>query len=64
MDAIVVLGRFQSLLPLARSLVEIVQQVVAVTALDQLFCIFLLEDRKRRWKDQCFLVWKVPVASV
>lgn len=47
MDAIVVLCCFQSLLPLARGLVEIVQQVMALTALVQLFCIFLLEDRKR-----------------
>lgn len=47
MYAIVVLCCFQSLLPLARSLVEIVQQVIALTALVQLFCIFLSEDRKR-----------------
>lgn len=46
MDAVAVLSCFQSLFPLARGLIEIVQQVVALTALVQLLCIFLLEDRK------------------
>lgn len=54
MDAIMDFSCLQSLLPLARSLVEIVQQVIALTALVQLFCIFLLKDRKRLWKDKCF----------
>lgn len=58
MDAIVVLCCFQSFLPLARSLVEIVQQVIALTALVQLFCIFLLEDRKRWQTDKWFLSGK------
>lgn len=54
MDAITVLCCFQSLLPLARGLVETVQQVIALTALVQLFCIFLLEDRKHDRKVNAF----------
>lgn len=49
MDTIVNFSDLQSLLPLARGLVERVQQVIALTALVQLLCIFLLKDRKRRW---------------
>jgi len=63
-DAVVALCRSQSLLPLAGRLVEMVQQVKALAALVQLFCIFLSEDRKRRWKDECRGVGKVPVFSV
>lgn len=45
-DAVVSLGRLQSSRPFAEGLIEGVQQVVAMTALVQLFCIFLLQDRK------------------
>lgn len=54
MDAIVVLCRVQRLLPLARGLVESVQQVKALTALVQLFCLFLLEDRKHERNVNAF----------
>lgn len=54
MDAIAVLRRVQSLRPLARGLVESVQQVKALTALVQLLCLFLLEDRKRDRKVNAF----------
>lgn len=47
MDAIMTFSDFQSLLPLAGRLVENVQQVIALTTLVQLLCIFLFEDRKR-----------------
>lgn len=62
-DAIVVLCCFQGLLPLARGLVEIVQQVIALTALVQLLCIFLLEDRKQDRKVNAFGL-ESPVVSV
>lgn len=63
MDAIVALCCFQGLLPLARGLVEIVQQVIALTALVQLLCIFLLEDRKQDRKVNAFGL-ESPVVSV
>lgn len=43
---------FQSLLPLSGGLVETVQQVKALAALVQLFCIFLLKDRKHDGKPK------------
>lgn len=63
MDAIMDFSSLQSLLPLARSLVEIVQQVIALTALVQLLCIFLLKNRKRLWKEM-LLVGKSHGLSV
>lgn len=60
MDAVAALCRLQGLLPLSRGLVEVVEQVVALTALVQLLCIFLLEDRKRDREADAFGFWKVP----
>lgn len=53
-DAVAALCRLQGLLPLSRGLVEVVQQVVALTAFVQLLCVFLLEDRKRDTEADAF----------
>lgn len=50
MNAIQCLCCFQSLLPLARGLVEAVEQVKALTVLVQPFCVFLLRGKKHEGK--------------
>lgn len=60
MDAVVALGRGQGLPPSVVGLVEVVEQVVALTAYVQLLCVFLLEDRKEVTERSTLLVWKVP----